>query len=64
MKKKCTLEFLKYNELSAFIMMNLINLRIALLQSNDVQICGIRINSVEIDSNMLKFLTMTGKSLF
>lgn len=44
--------------------MNLINVSVAVLQSNDVQICGTRINSEEIDSNMSKFVTMTGKSLF
>ena len=50
--------------LSVLIVMGLINVSVALLQSNDVQICGTRINSEEIDSNMLKFVTMTGKSLF
>lgn len=44
--------------------MNLIDLRAALLQSNDVQIRGARINSKEIDSNVLKLVTVTGKSLF
>ena len=50
--------------LSVLMVMDLINVRVALLQSNDVQIRGTRINSEEIDSNMLKFVTMTGKSLF
>ena len=50
--------------LSVLMVMDLINIRVALLQSNDVQIRGTRINSEEIDSNMLKFVTMTGKSLF
>lgn len=50
--------------LSVLIVMDLINVSVALTQSNDVQICGTRINSEEIDSNMLKFVTMTGKSLF
>ena len=50
--------------LSVLIVMGLVNVSVALLQSNDVQICGTRINSEEIDSNMLKFVTMTGKSLF
>lgn len=50
--------------LSVLIVMNLINVRVALLQSNDLQICGTRINSEKIDSNMLTFVTMTGKSLF
>ena len=50
--------------LSVLIVMGLINVSVALLQSNDVQICGTRINSEEIDSNMLKFVTMTGRSLF
>lgn len=55
---------MKENMLSVLIVMDLINVSVALLQSNDVQICGTRINSEEIDSNMLKFVTMTGKSLF
>ena len=55
---------MKENMLSVLIVMNLINVRVALLQSNDVQICGTGINSEEIDSNMLTFVTMTGKSLF
>lgn len=50
--------------LSAFIVMNLIDLRAALLQSNGVRICGTIINSKEIDSNKFKFVTMTGQSLF
>ena len=55
---------MKENMLSVLMVMDLINVRVALLQSNDVQIRGTRINPEEIDSNMLKFVTMTGKSLF